>query len=117
MPLTPGIFERRTPEQCAFVAGLLVGEGSFTGDGRRVHCALKMTARHEQLLRLVHGWYPLSRLYGPYTPAGNRQATFVVIWRGIALVQLIKDLERFGLQDYCPHVHRRMMAVKGRLEA
>ncbi len=36
-------------------------------------------------------------------------------WRGPALVQLIKELEAFGLQDYCPHVYGRMMTVKAHL--
>jgi hypothetical protein len=61
----PRLFTRPTPVQLAFVAGLIVGEGSFTGDAVTPHCAVKMTARHEHLLRLVHSWYPLSRFYGP----------------------------------------------------
>jgi hypothetical protein len=111
------IFERPDDRRTAFVAGLLVGEGSFTGDAHQPHCALKMTARHEQLLRLVHSWYPLSRLYGPYKMPGNRQDAFMILWRGPALAQLIKDLEAFHLENYCPHVYRRMMVVKTRMEA
>ena len=48
---------------------------------------------------------------------GNRQDQYVVHWRGPALVQLIRELEEFGLQDYCPHVYGRMMTVKAHLEA
>lgn len=76
-----------------------------------------MSARHEHLLRLVHTWSPLSRFYGPYPMPGNRQDQHVVHWRGPALVQLIRELEEFGLQDYCPHVYDRMMTVKAHLEA
>jgi hypothetical protein len=111
----PALFRKADATQTAFVAGLIVGEGSFTGDAVRPHCAVKMTARHEHLLRLVHSWYPLSRFYGPYAMPGNRMDQFMVLWRGQALIQLIKDLEAFQLQDYCPHVYGRMMVVKARL--
>jgi len=44
-----------TDVQVAFLAGLIVGEGSFTGDPNTGTwtCAVKMSARHEHLLRLV----------------------------------------------------------------
>ena len=116
-PVSPSLFRQPSPIHLAFLAGLIAGEGSFTGDGRRVHCAVRMTARHERLLRLVHSWYPLSRFYGPYSAPGNRQPYFIVMWRGAALTQLIGDLEAFNLQDHCPHVYGRMMAVKARLTA
>ena len=109
------IFPRLSRTQIAFLAGLLVGEGSFTGDNHQPHCALKMTARHEHLLRLVQSWRPPSRIYGRHVMRGNRQDTFMVIWRGPALGQLIHELEDFGLEHYCPHVFRRMMVTKARL--
>jgi len=103
-----------TDIQIAFLAGLIVGEGSFTGDPQSGTwtCAVKMSARHEHLLRLVHAWSPLSRFHGPYPCAGNRQDQYIVHWRGPALVRLIKELEAFGLQDCCPHGYGRMMTVK-----
>lgn len=116
MPPNP-LFPRLFATQIAFLAGLLVGEGSFTGDNYQPHCALKMTARHEHLLRLMQSWCPLSRIYGPHAMTGNRQDTYMVIWRGPALGQLIHELEDFGLQDYCPHVYGRMMVTKARLLA
>jgi len=113
---TPQAFTKLSPTQVAFLAGLIVGEGSFTGDGKTCTCAVKMSARHEHLLRLVQSWSPLSRLYGPYACAGNRQDQYVIHWRGPALMQLIKDLEAFHLEEYCPHVYRRMMTVKALLD-
>jgi hypothetical protein len=113
-PPEPSLFHHRTRLQIAFMAGLLIGEGSFTGDLQQPHCALKMSAQHERLLRLVHSWYPLSRFYGPYAMPGNRQDNFMILWRGMALHQLVAELEDFGLGDYCPHVHRRMMTMKAR---
>jgi hypothetical protein len=112
---TPSAFAKPSPTQMAFLAGLIVGEGSFTGDGTTWTCAVKMSARHEHLLRLIQSWSPLSRLYGSYECAGKRQRQFVLHWRGPALAQLIRDLEAFHLEDYCPHVYRRMMRVKERM--
>ena len=111
----PLLFQGRTTLQTAFMAGLLIGEGSFTGDLQQPHCALKMTARHEHLLRLVHSWYPMSRFYGPYPMPGNRQDTYMILWRGMALGQLISELEAFDLAAYCPHVYGRMMTAKKRM--
>ena len=98
MPPNP-LFPRLSATQIAFLAGLLVGEG------------------HEHLLRLMQTWCPLSRIYGPHPMPGNRQDTYMVIWLGPALGQLIHELEDFGLQDYCPHVYGRMMVTKARLLA
>jgi hypothetical protein len=66
------------------VVGLLIGEGSFGGDGRTPQIVLKMHVRHERLLRRLAEWFPRTRLYGPYHH-GNRHF-FQWMARGPALV-------------------------------
>ena len=66
------------------VVGLLVGQGSFGGDGRAPHVILKMHVRHEQLVRWLADRFPRSKLYGPYHH-GNRHF-FQWVARGPALV-------------------------------
>ncbi len=49
-----------------FLIGVLVGEGSFGGDGRQPQVTLRMHSRHEKLFRWLENTIPGSRLYGPY---------------------------------------------------
>ena len=53
------------------VAGLLLGQGSFGGDGRQPHVTLRMHIRHESLFHWLLERFPRTRLYGPYHH-GNR---------------------------------------------
>ena len=46
--------------------GVLVGEGSFGGDGRQPAITVRMHTRHEALFRRLTEIVPGSRLYGPY---------------------------------------------------
>lgn len=54
-----------------FVLGLLVGEGSFGGDGRQPQVTLRMHTRHARALALLTTLVPGSRLYGPYHHGGR----------------------------------------------
>ncbi len=67
------------------VVGLLVGEGSFGGDGRQPQITLRMHTRHETLLRWLLERFPRTRLYGPYHH-GDR-SYFQWMARGRALVE------------------------------
>jgi hypothetical protein len=74
------------------IVGLLVGQGSFGGDGRQPHVTLKMHVRHEALLTWLESRVPGSRLYGPYDHSGRRYFQWMA--RGPALVeQLLPILE------------------------
>ena len=80
------------------VIGLLVGQGSFGGDGRSPHVILKMHVRHERLMRWLQERFPRSRLYGPYHH-GNRHF-FQWVARGPALaVDLMPVLEEAAALD------------------
>ena len=64
--------------------GLLVGEGSFGGDGKQPQVTLRMHVRHEAVFWWLTERFPRSRLYGPYHHGGR--AYFQWMARGEALV-------------------------------
>lgn len=76
-----------------FLVGVLVGEGSFGGDGKQPQVTLRMHTRHEALFRWLVERFPRSRLYGPYGHGGRSYYQWMA--RGDALVlDLLPVLER-----------------------
>ncbi len=53
------------------LVGLLIGEGSFGGDGRQPQVTLRMHTRHEALFGWLMERFPRSKLYGPYNHGGR----------------------------------------------
>jgi hypothetical protein len=68
-----------------FVVGLLVGEGSFGGDGKQPQVTLRMHTRHEALFQWLMERFPRSRLYGPYNHGGRSYYQWMA--RGRTLVE------------------------------
>ncbi len=68
-----------------FLVGLLVGEGSFGGDGRRAQVTLRMHVRHERIFAWLTTRFPRSRLYGPYHHGGRHYYQWMA--RGPALTE------------------------------
>src|ERR1700679_3582003 len=68
-----------------FLIGLLVGEGSFGGDGRQPQVVLRMHTRHEAIFRWLGGRFPRCRVYGPYHHGGRSYYQWMA--RGRALVE------------------------------
>ncbi len=68
-----------------FLIGLLVGEGSFGGDGRQPQVVLRMHTRHEAIFRWLEARFPNCRLYGPYHHGGRSYYQWMA--RGRALVE------------------------------
>ncbi len=68
-----------------FVVGLLVGEGSFGGDGKQPQVTLRMHTRHEALFHWLMERFPRSRLYGPYNHGGRSYYQWMA--RGRTLVE------------------------------
>jgi hypothetical protein len=64
--------------------GLLVGEGSFGGDGRQPQITLRMHTRHEAIFHWLMERFPTTRLYGPYHHGGRSYYQWMA--RGPALV-------------------------------
>lgn len=68
-----------------FLLGLLVGEGSFGGDGRQPQVTLRMHVRHEAVFGWLTERFPRTRLYGPYHHGGRHYYQWMA--RGAALVE------------------------------
>ncbi len=77
--------------------GVLIGEGSFGGDGKQPHVTLRMHVRHEALFRWLSQRFPDTRLYGPYTHGGR--SYFQWMARGPALVNHVLPLLEERLDD------------------
>jgi len=67
------------------VIGILIGEGSFGGDGKQPQVTLRMHVRHEALFRWLIARFPRTRLYGPYGHGGRSYYQWMA--RGVALVE------------------------------
>ena len=70
--------------------GLLIGEGSFGGDGKQPQVTLRMHTRHEALFRWLLERFPETRLYGPYHHGGR--SYFQWMARGQTLVKDVLPL-------------------------
>jgi hypothetical protein len=95
------------------VVGLLIGEGSFGGDGKQPQVTLRMHVRHEALFRWLVARFPRSRLYGPYHHGGR--SYFQWMARGRALVDdVLPLLEENLVPDLDGHAAARLDAMRER---
>jgi hypothetical protein len=90
------------------LTGLIIGEGSFTGDRKAAELVIKMHVRHEALMRWIHQRFPRTRLYGPYEHGGRHY--FMWIARGRALVEDVLP-ELLAINELDDHVAARMKAM------
>ncbi len=72
------------------VVGLLVGEGSFGGDGKQPQVTLRMHVRHEAVFKWLLERFPQTRLYGPYHHGGRSYYQWMA--RGRTLVRDVLPL-------------------------
>jgi hypothetical protein len=79
------------------IVGLLIGEGSFGGDGKQPQVTLRMHVRHEALFRWLMERFPQTRLYGPYHHGGRSYYQWMA--RGPALVHDVLPLLEEELDD------------------
>jgi hypothetical protein len=75
--------------------GLMIGEGSFGGDGKQPQVTLRMHVRHEALFRWLVDRFPRTRLYGPYHHGGRSYYQWMA--RGRALVDDVLPVLEDGL--------------------
>ena len=73
-----------------FAVGLLVGEGSFGGDGKQPQVTLRMHTRHEAIFQWLMVRFPRSKLYGPYNHGGRSYYQWMA--RGRTLVEDVLPL-------------------------
>lgn len=98
------------------VVGLLVGEGSFGGDGKQPQVTLRMHVRHEAIFRWLVDRFPGSRLYGPYHHGGRSYYQWMA--RGTVLVRDILPLLEQHLDERLDaHAAGRLAQMRQRYAA
>ena len=92
------------------VVGLLIGEGSFGGDGKQPQVTLRMHTRHATLFRWLIDRFPATRLYGPYHHGGRSYYQWMA--RGTALVRdVLPVLEDAAVEELDAHAAERLRAM------
>ena len=94
---TLGAVEQLSAFERGVVVGILIGEGSFGGDGKQPQVTLRMHVRHETLFRWLVRRFPRTRLYGPYGHGGRSYYQWMA--RGPALVQDVLPVLEEGVRD------------------
>jgi hypothetical protein len=88
------------------VIGVLIGEGSFGGDGKQPQVTVRMHTRHQALFELLIRLFPRTKLYGPYHHGDRSYYQWMA--RGQALVEdVLPLLEQSLLADYDGHAATR----------
>lgn len=101
---------------CGVIVGLLVGEGSFGGDGKQPQVTLRMHVRHEAVFKWLLERFPDTRLYGPYHHGGRSYYQWMA--RGRALVRdVLPLLERELRQELDGHAADRLTLMCQRYAA
>ncbi len=92
------------------VIGLLIGEGSFGGDGKQPQVTLRMHVRHEAVFRWLVDRFPGTRLYGPYHHGGRSYYQWMA--RGRALVEevlpVLEEALHAGLDGHAAERFEKM---------
>jgi hypothetical protein len=96
--------------------GILIGEGSFGGDGKQPQITLRMHVRHEALFRWLIERFPRTRLYGPYGHGGRSYYQWMA--RGAALVEdVLPILDQQELSRLDGHAASRLAEMRERYAA
>ena len=102
-----------TPFDHGVLVGVLIGEGSFGGDGRQPQVTLRMHVRHEALFRWLVERFPRTKLYGPYEHGERHYYQWMA--RGRALVEdVLPWLEDDIRADLDGHAAARFDAMRER---
>jgi len=102
-----------TDTERGLVAGILMSEGSFGGDGKQPHVILRKHVRHEALMRWLVARFPRSRLYGPYHHGDRSYYQWVA--RGPVLVHdLLPVLDELIVPGLDAHAAGRLDAMRER---
>lgn len=95
------------------LVGLMIGEGSFGGDGKQPQVTLRMHVRHEAVFRWLKARFPESRVYGPYHHGGR--SYFQWMARGATLVRDLLPLLDSALDsDLDGYAVERLALMKAR---
>lgn len=101
------------PFDIGVLVGILVGEGSFGGDGRQPQVTLRMHIRHRALFTWLTETFPGGRLYGPYHHGGRSYYQWMV--RGAYLRDtLVPILDEHLTPDLDEYAWQRYLTMKER---
>ncbi|HEY4427229.1 MAG TPA: hypothetical protein VGN08_03405 [Solirubrobacteraceae bacterium] len=104
---------RLTDLERGLVAGILIGEGHFGGDGRYPQITLRMHVRHATLFRWLQRCFPRARLYGPYNHGGREYYQWMA--RGAALAEdVLPVVEGVLTEEIDAHVAQRIREMRAR---
>lgn len=93
-----------------YFVGILVGEGSFGGDGKQPQVTLRMHTRHQAIFEWIMSRFPETKLYGPYTHGGRSYYQWMA--RGRVLVSdVLPVLEAHLRPELDGHAHGRLMEM------
>ncbi len=99
-----------SPFDRGYFLGVLIGEGSFGGDGRQPQITVRMHTRHEALFRWLVDRFPSTKLYGPYHHGDRSYYQWMA--RGPALVEdVLPVLDAELTADLDGHAHERYLAM------
>lgn len=99
-----------TPFDRGVLTGILIGEGSFGGDGKQPQITLRMHTRHEALFHWLMRAFPRTKLYGPYHH--GERSYYQWMARGRALVEdVLPVLEGSLSADLDGHATERFDAM------
>jgi hypothetical protein len=102
-----------TDVERGLIAGILIGEGHFGGDGKKPQITLRMHVRHEALFRWLEDRFPRARLYGPYNHDGRHYYQWMA--RGAALAEdVLPVVESVLTEEVDTHVAGRVRDMKAR---
>jgi hypothetical protein len=102
-----------TPFEQGIVVGVLIGEGSFGGDGKQPQITLRMHVRHEALFRWLIERFPRTKLYGPYGHDGRNYYQWMA--RGTALIEDVLPILDEALTDEIDgYASRRLAEMRTR---
>ena len=102
-----------TQFELGFLAGLLVGEGHFGGDGRQPQVALRMHVRHEAIFQWLERTFPGGRLYGPYNHDGRHYFQWMARGRYLR-DELVPRLDQILSPSLDRHSFERYQLMKTR---
>jgi len=92
-----------------FICGILIGEGSFTGDMDHPAIAVKMHVRSIETLQRLHDLFDGSKIHGPYLH--NNRNYFLWSLRGKALINALPFIDEISV-IFDSHVMGRYMRMK-----
>lgn len=95
------------------LAGILIGEGHFGGDGKQPQVTLRMHVRHEGLFRWLVELFPRSRLYGPYSHGGRHYYQWMA--RGAVLAEeVLPAVESVLTEELDAYAYARVREMRER---